>query len=262
MKQSNGWHLAAAALVAASLLASVADAQGPGGGRRGGRGGFGGGMDSTMLLMSEQVQKELELADEQKAEIKKISDEMRESARASFQGLRDLGEEERRAKFAEMREKAEASRAEVQKKVDEILLPEQRERLSQISLQVQGDAAVTSDEVAGKIGLSDEQKQKIEAVRDAAREKMRAAFGQRGEGGDGANRREEMTKLRADTQAQVEAILTDEQKQKLTELKGKPFELDRSQFRGGQGGRRGDGAGGEGRRGRRGEGRNRPEGET
>ncbi len=62
--------------ILAAVWTSTALAQpGPGQGR--GPGGFGGGLgaDPTMLLSLEPVQKELELSDEQKADLTKLSEE-------------------------------------------------------------------------------------------------------------------------------------------------------------------------------------------
>jgi hypothetical protein len=257
MKRSSIWHLAILALAATALLAGDVMAQGQEGGRRG-RGGRGGGlgrggmmrMTAAMLIGSEQVQKELELADEQKAEIKKLTDEMQEQNRAAFAGLRDLSDEERRAKFEEMAKEGAARAAEAKKKIDEVLLPEQRERLDQILVQVQGTQALATEAVATKLSLTDEQKKKIEEAQEAQGEKMRELF-QAGRDGGG---REAMQKLQEETNEKINAVLTDEQKQKLTEIKGKAFEFDRSQLRG-------LGGGGRGNRNRDG-GRQRPESEN
>jgi Spy/CpxP family protein refolding chaperone len=248
MKRSSVWHLAILALAATALLAGDVMAQGQEGGRRGrgGRGGGfgrGGGMNAAMLIGSEQVQKELELADEQKAEIKKLTDEMQERTRAAFAAVRDLSEDERQAKREEMAKEGEARMAEAKKKIDEVLLPEQRERLDQIVLQVQGTQALATEAVAAKLSLSDEQKTKIKEVQEAQGEKMRELF----QGGRDGGGREAFDKLRTETQEKVDAILTAEQKEKLAQLKGKAFELDRSQFRGPGGGGRGGRNRGEGR---------------
>ncbi len=68
--------LAVAAVVAVTV--STAVAQGPGGGR--GMGGGGGRFnDPSLLLGTEQVQKELELSDEQKTSVQKLADDNRQA---------------------------------------------------------------------------------------------------------------------------------------------------------------------------------------
>src|SRR5438309_229780 len=100
------------ALLLVVLVAASADAQNRGrGGARGAGRGFGGpagpGGGNIALVQSEQVQKELEMTDDQKQAIGKIGDEVRAEMRESLGGLRDLSPEERRAKMAELRGKLE-----------------------------------------------------------------------------------------------------------------------------------------------------------
>lgn len=231
---------AVAGLIVAVAVAEVASAQG-----RGPRGrGFGGGGTSSLNLLNlEQVQKELELVDEQKTQIKEVAEKIREQFREAFSGLRDLNEEERRAKFTEMREKMEKQTADLRKQVDEILLPHQRDRLKQIALQVGGDAAISGDEVAKEIGLTDDQKEQLTKARDEMRSKFGEVFADFRDPDKRDAARERMTKLREEAREAVQNILTEQQKTKLKEMRGEPFELDRSQF-GGFGGRgRGRGPG-------------------
>lgn len=224
-----------ASLMVVALAVQTASAQGRG--RRGG--GFGRGGNELRLLNSPQVQKELDLLDEQKKDIQKLIDDSRAQMRDAFSGLRDLSREERRAKFAEMREKLESMNEKLQKKLNEVLLPHQQDRLKQIALQVQGNRALSNPEVAAKLGLSDKQKDQLAQAREESREKMRELFSSaRQSGGDREGMREKFAQLREDLDKQIEGVLTADQKRKLEEMRGEPFELDRSQLRGRRG--RGD----------------------
>jgi Spy/CpxP family protein refolding chaperone len=228
--------LLVASLVVVATVAQTAPAQNRG--QRGrGAGGFGGpggrGANELRLLNSEQVQKEIDLLDEQKEDIQKLIESSRAQMRELFAGLRELGEEERRARFAEMREKMESMNEKLQKDIGEILLPHQQERLKQIALQMQGNQALSNPEVAAKLDLSEQQKDRLAQAREDAREKMRELFSNaREERGDRAAAREKMTQLRADLDRQIADVLTADQKRKLDEMRGEPFELDRSQLRG------------------------------
>lgn len=242
------WYLSWTACCLLCLtVATTAWAQQPQGRRPGGflggPGGPGGGSgDWVQLLGSEQVQKELELVDEQKDGIRKVADEARERMRegfSGFQGLRDLSEEERNKRFAEMREKAETMAKETRKKLEEVLLPHQVERLQQISLQVRGAAALTDPEVAGKLGLSDDQKQQLQKAQEENREKMRGMFQGGGQGGSGEDAQRRFAEAREAAAASYLAVLTAEQKEQFEKLKGEKFELDMSQIQrrfGGPGG--------------------------
>lgn len=262
--------LAIAVMIATTFVAQVSaqgqdrpQGQEQGQGRRPGGFGFGrggpGGFGLAGLLRIEKVQKEIELLEEQKAELEKFG----ESLRAEFRpqdgqpqrDFRDLSEEEQR----KAREEGMARMREINKKFEaklaEVLLPHQLERVKQLEIQQQGSGALTNNEsVIAALAFTDEQKAKIEAIQQANRakqdangEKFRALFQEGQEGDREANRAkfEELRKageeLRKAADAELLAVLTDEQKKKLEELKGEPFEFPPLNFGGGRGGPGGPG---------------------
>ena len=89
-------------------------------------------MSDAMLLAREDVQKELELVDDQFEQLGKLRDNS--DMREMFEQLRDLPQEERMAK---MRELMETAQTKMKKAVDEILLPHQAERLEATGVQWQ-----------------------------------------------------------------------------------------------------------------------------
>lgn len=200
---------------------------GPGGfgGPGGMMGGFGRGVSDAMLLAREDVQKELDLVEDQLAQLGKLRDSM--DMRAMFDKVRDLPQEERMAKGREIMEAAQKN---MQDKIDEILLPHQADRLKQLALQFQmRGGGLGSDEVGEKLGIPEEQREKI-------REKSRELEQQ----------------LRKKLQEDLLKELTPEQQAKHKELVGQPFEFKQDE-RFGPGGRgpggRGGNAGGRGGRG-------------
>ncbi|AMV20902.1 Spy/CpxP family protein refolding chaperone [Planctomyces sp. SH-PL14] len=235
-------------LCAALLFASPVLAQ-PGGGGGGGRGGFrgmgGGGGGVAGLVGMEAVQKELSITDEQKAALGKIQEEMRASFQGfDFQALRDLSEEERNKKMEEFRKKGQESAKKVEGQVKELLNEEQWARLGELRIQREGVSALSREEVAKDLALTDEQKEKIAKLSES----LRPQFGRGGPGGGGGGGErpnfEEMRAQREKTEGEVMAVLTDDQKAKLEKMKGEKFEFPRPMFGGGQGG----GQGGRGRR--------------
>ena len=256
------------------VTADAMHAQDQGGGRGRGRGGFGGGfggfgglnlIDRTRLLGSEQVRKELKLNEEQSKKVEGILASHQEAQMEIFQGARgnrDASDEER----AKAREELTAKRTELVKKTEgklaEVLDKKQSERLDQIVLQQQGPDALVSDKVIAAISLKPEQVEKIKAAIATRDEALRSSFGgggRRGQGGDGGgqggggNREEAQAKrekTRKDAETAVFAVLSKEQSESFTKLKGEKFELDMSTLRGpgGPGGGRGGfGPGGGGR---------------
>jgi hypothetical protein len=138
----------------------------------------------------------------------------------------------------------EESQKALAKQVDEVLMPNQRDRLKQITVQAQGTGALSDEEVAKELGLSDDQEKQIQQVRQEAAEKMRENF-RPGAGGDGDReaRREQFQKAQKETDDKVLAVLTSEQRDKFEKMKGEKYE-DVSELRfGGFGGFGGPGGG-------------------
>lgn len=237
------WLLSMTAVMGILCVCGSSYGQGPGGpggpGGRGGRGGFGGppgGGGGMEVLMDENVRKELDIVDDQVTKIRAVGDKMREEMREMFSGMRDLSDEDRQAKFAELREKMQARTQSMQKEIDEILLPQQRDRLKQVMLQSrirnQGTSnALASDEIAKELDITDEQKQKLREAAEQAQTEMR----------------QKMEKLRDEAEQKVLSVLTPAQQDKLKKLIGSKIEFSQPQFGRGPGGPGGPGGAGGGR---------------
>ncbi|MHB0959815.1 MAG: hypothetical protein ACYC0X_30185 [Pirellulaceae bacterium] len=189
----------------------------PPGGFQGGPGGFGGmmggfgrGASELALLGREEVQKELVLVDDQLSQLEELRDN--NDMRAMFEKLRDLPQEERMAKGREL---MEASQKKTQQQIDEILLPHQADRLKQLvhQFQLRGGGGLASEEVGEKLGISEEQREKL---RTKARELEQ--------------------QLRKKLVDDLLKELTPEQQAKYKELVGEPFEFQQDE-RMGPGGR-------------------------
>ena len=198
-------------------------AQGQGRGAQGrGQQGRGGGFGSTRgggtttllgLCQNASVQKEIDLVDEQKADLTKLrtsQDEARRSRASTRAGSRTGGfdrealqnatREEREKIIADARaardapeavkkREAEAATrakesAERQKKEDvkvaEILLPPQLARVKEIRIQLMGLRALSDTDVIAKLQITTAQQKQIkeipEKAQEASREEMREAF--------------------------------------------------------------------------------------
>lgn len=210
---------------------------GPGGGRPG---GFGGGGDPVIgLLMVEKVREEIELMPDQEEALTKLRDSEPQGAPPNLD-FRSMSEEERTKAFAEMQERRKKRETEMREKLEEVLLPEQLERLEQISIQSRGPRALEDPAIAAKLNFTDEQKTKMEDVRSKSGERMRALFSS----GDRDKMREGFEKLRKESEEEVLAVLTADQRKQFEEMKGKPFELPEGSFGRGFGGGRPGGFGG------------------
>lgn len=271
--RSLTWAVLAGVIVSATI--GTASAQ-PGGGGRGGPGGFGfgggrgGPGGELMILGMPEVQKELSITDDQKALVEDMMADLREGGgqRPDFASFRDLSEEERNKRFEEMRKQGEARVKQAEEAVKAILDEKQFARYEELRLQRAGVMALSRPEVADKLALTQEQKDKLAELRPQGG--GRGGPGGRGPGGPGgqpggegnrpprgeggerpdfqammAQMRERQAKMEADTLA----VLTPEQKTKWESMLGKKFEFPAPQFGGrGPGGPGGQPGGAPGQR--------------
>ena len=217
-------------------LCSAADAQpgGRGGFGRGGFGGFGrGGSGPISLLQREDVQKELDITDDQMEEIREVSEESRGRrgrGGGGFGNFREMSDEERREAMAEFARQREKQTQETRDKLDDILSREQSKRLRQLEFQYalrQGsvDGAIS----AGGIEVSERDREKLRDVQREVSEETR----------------EKIAKIQREAQLEILKTLVSESE--IEELSGKAFEFasrDRSFGRGDErtrGSRRGRG---------------------
>lgn len=239
----------AAVLVGLLLAPAFSFAQAPGGGGRGGRGGFGGagGGGVTGLLMMAEVQKEISITDEQKAELTKLGEAARGGGAPGGAGFdreafQKLSEEERNKRFAEMRAAGEERAKKAEESVKAVLKPEQWARLGELRVQRDGMRSWSRAEVQKELGLSEEQIAKIKTLSEG-----------QGQGGFGGGRpgqdqseeeqrkaREERDAKRAAYEKDMAAVLTADQTAAWTKMQGAKFEFPaRGGFGGGNGGRGG-----------------------
>ena len=230
-------------------------------GERGGRGGrgFGGGFGGPGrggfevgrldLVRVEPVQEELGLVEEQLTKVSDLRDELRgdRGGRSERGGerpnFRDMTDEEREEFMAQRQKEAAERSAQEKEKLGEILMPHQSQRLEEIFLQVRGPAALLDPTVAEAVGLTEDDQEELRETIQEAREGMQEEMRELFEAGDREQIRAKMTEMQKKVEEEALAVLSDEQKQKFTELKGEKFDLPPGALGGGRGG--------EGRRGGR-----------
>jgi hypothetical protein len=161
-----------------------------------------------LLLRQKSVQEELKLPADVVAKVMDFTHKEHEA----FHKVIKLPPEERRQKFAELRKENEQF-------LKDNLTPAQNKRLVQITLQVTGLHQLSRPEVALALGLTDDQKQKIEAIRKETHKKLAKVL----QAKSPAERKEQLAKLREENREQIQALLTAEQKEKVKEVVGEPF---------------------------------------
>jgi Spy/CpxP family protein refolding chaperone len=220
-------------VLAASLVYSAL-AQGVFGGQpRQGQGGpaqrgqgfgrmMGAGM-AGMLLQRPDVQRELNLTEQQKTQIR----QMQEAMRAAWQEMRNLPPQERRQKMEELRQKNDPTR---------VLNESQKKRLREIELQAMGPIAFLQPEVADELKLTQEQRSRLQGIVMQQMQQLREQF--QGGGfrqGQGA---QNFQQIREQMEKQMLEVLTPAQREKWQQMQGKPFQFEggRPMLWGGMGG--------------------------
>lgn len=196
-----------------------------------------GGGSSAMLLTIPEVQKELNLSEDQTKQLTELAQEVRDKMRASFGQfnfgeLQNLSEEERQKRMDEMRKKAEEATKGVDEKVGKILDAKQSERLKQLQLQAEGARALTRPEVIKKLGISDEQLAKIKKIQEDARPTGRAGFNRDQSDEDRQAAMKKMRERFEKAEKDCLAVLNDDQMLDWTNMCGKTFKFpERQPFR-------------------------------
>ncbi len=241
-----GFIMAVLAIVL-SISSNIVIAQPLGGGRgfRGGPGGNFGGGGVLDLVQQQEVRREIELSEDQLAELRTLGEtirgEIRGEMQGMFEGMRDLSDEERQARFGEIRTRFEAINKDTETRIQSVLMPHQFDRLKQIDLQARiqrgGAGALSEGELADALELSESQREQIREKSEVVQKDLQ----------------EKINQLRLDARNQLLEVLTPDQRAKLESMTGAEFSLPERRFGGvgGQDGRRERGAAGRGRRGGR-----------
>ncbi|HUG93357.1 MAG TPA: hypothetical protein VML55_21130 [Planctomycetaceae bacterium] len=197
-------HTRTAVLAGALALAvtQFAEAQ-----QQRGRGGRGGTVSQAELATLSEVQSDLKLTDEQKSKVAEINEKSAAEAREALQGAS-------RENFAERREQLDKIRAEATSQLKAALDEAQQKRLREIWIQVAGTAALTDEDVAKELKLTQDQQRQIRQARRPG--------GQGGQDLSAEQRRER----RREADQKTLAVLSAEQKEQFESMQGKKIEVD------------------------------------
>lgn len=235
--------------IVAALMAGAVAQPGQGRGGFGGRGGMmmgGGFQNDAVLLMRSDVQADLKLTDDQKTRLDQMQERLRQQMMERFQsGGRQGDREAMQAEFRRMQEEAT-------KQVNAILTADQQKRLRQIGIQMAGARAVMREDVAKELGITADQRSRMDRLQEAQRAANQSIMERLRNGElDREQATASMERNRVVLDDEIMKILTEAQKAKLKEIRGAPFNADPNLGVGGRpqeprpgGGRRGPGGAG------------------
>jgi hypothetical protein len=161
-----------------------------------------------LLLRQKSVQMELGLTPETTQKVMKFTNAQHEAA------VKALKQDEaaRNKVFGRLDKENE-------KFLTDTLTPKQSKRLDQITMQFTALRQLTKPEIAKVLKLSNEQMQKFQALQKEAHKSLETLMNSKEREG----KNEKFEKLRQETRTKILALLTEEQKMKVSELAGPPF---------------------------------------
>jgi Spy/CpxP family protein refolding chaperone len=172
---------------------------------------------AVTLAQLKDVQEELKLTDEQKEEVAKLNDKLNEDRRELFQS----GDRE------QFREKWTKINSDASDAFEKLLDDDQAARAQEIYVQVNGPAVLADEKVAGKLELSDEQKEALRDVMAASRETFMGA-GLRDMDREAAAAK--IDELMASRDEKLLEVLTDDQRAQFEKMQGEAIEVDLSEL--------------------------------
>ncbi len=213
-------------IAAMMLLACVSLAAAQGGGQGRGQGRRGGNSELSVAMRAD-VQKELNVTDDQKAKLTALQASNAPQPGVASGGAGGAGGGGQQVDPAEMQKRMAARREEQHKALTAILNEGQMKRLGELLLQRQGYGAVTQEAMQKTLDLNDDQKSKI---KDLAAKNQEAMTAIRQKQRDQELTREEATdaqmKATKSYNEALSAILTADQNAKFKDMQGKPFTFD------------------------------------
>jgi hypothetical protein len=176
--------------------------------------------DIYALAASESVQKELGVTDEQKTKLRALKEE-------EFEYAIQIAKEYLPALLnSSFEERAKANAAKEKKLNDkflpglkEILKPEQFDRLMQIFYQAQKAGIYTRPDVVSAIDLTKDQQARIAAINGDFQKKLQPLNARN------SSYQADVAKLIEEKDGDLAKVLTAQQSEKLSQLKGKPFDF-------------------------------------
>jgi len=162
-----------------------------------------------LLLRQKSVQKELGLSDDSAKKVMTFTEAQSEAAGKAL----GLGDAERKEAFGKLAKENE-------KFLTDTLDAKQSKRLDQITMQFTALTQLTKPEMVKELKLSEDQVKKLKDLQTEARKALRDLI----ESKESEGKNEKLAKLRETARMKTLDVLTDDQKTRVREMVGPPFE--------------------------------------
>lgn len=175
------------------------------------------------IVFRDKVLDELKVSDEQREKLMQLAMEQIMETGPFLDSLKDAPGPEREEKLKEHRKIAWEK---LEKHEKEVLQPEQRKRLRQLTLQQEGGFALGQEDVRKELKITHEQEMKFSAiVQDLQTNVERVVKEAQSGAGKPEELRPKVEQLRKEHAKKLEAVLTEAQKKQWQEMLGPPFDI-------------------------------------
>jgi hypothetical protein len=182
-------------------------------------------LSGPFVVFREAAQADLKLTDEQKEKVEEHLRERLPDIMPFFESLQGVNGQEREKKLQTFRHEAHEKLTPVLKAT---LKEDQIKRLHQLELQQEGPLALFHGEpkIAKDLKITQEQRKKFMAVVQDLQRKVKPLSEEAESGGNPEEIRPKVMKIKKEHELQIEALLTDSQKEQWKVMLGKPLALD------------------------------------
>jgi Spy/CpxP family protein refolding chaperone len=156
------------------------------------------GMSGLGLLSSDQVQRQLNLTEEQRKSLGEIGRKYMTQWRERMTSLQDLSPEERPAKMAELQKQAAKQAQDARKEAEAVLSPQQLDQLREITFRRFAQMALANPRLLDQVEATEEQKGQLRKLSEELQDKI--------------------NKLQQETVDSALKVLTPEQQKKLRDM--------------------------------------------
>jgi hypothetical protein len=178
-------------------------------------------LGTRFIVFRDKVLDELKVSDDQREKLMQLLMEQIMETGPFLDALPETGPE-RQKKLEEHRRNAQEKLA---KSLKDVLRPDQRDRLRQVTLQQEGAFALGQDDVRKALKITPEQMKRFMAITHELQTSVVTLVKEAQAGGNPEEIRPKIEKLRKDQARKLEAVLTDAQKEQWKAMLGPPLEL-------------------------------------
>ncbi len=131
------------------------------------------GIPGLYMLGNQDVQKELELVEDQKNQLREIAKKYQEEVRAAWSGVQQLPAEQRAEKYREIQKETQKLAADARTAAQKVLLAHQVDRLKKYLARSRAPYSLQNPQLQQDIGLDEKQRKQLVELRTELQKRIK-----------------------------------------------------------------------------------------